>query len=441
MMEPPDRVGLSKGATRTMDYFFFFSYAHADDNEYMRKFYQDLDGEVRQLTGAPATKIGFLDRQAIEHGSTWDAELEKGLRCCKVFVPMYSLSYFRAPYCGKEFAVFRDRLHSHLKNTGAAVSDSLILPVLWSPESNVLPQLPDLINKIQYTHGGYPEAYAAEGVSQMLRLGVAPTSKFHNEYWEFVRKLANAIDRASKNLTLPALTTALPSLDSYPSLFPQTQPVAVTPGGAGPRYVQFIFVAGNQPELRYLPRTDLRYYGAQGGADWQPYLDAYKGNAAALAIETLTTYSRDLNYEEVATTPDLLEQVRRSTSEGKIVVVLVDTWTLRIPKYSELVSQLDNYSSVNCITVIVWNDDDEESKMSKGLLEAAVQGALGTKVLHRPPNFLWSSIKSYDTFKAELIKALGQSQNHILETAKMKKNLKYTLIKITSDDLKTTPSF
>src|SRR5690349_12319408 len=83
----------------TMAYWFFFSYAHADYNEYLGTFYRDLEGEVRQLTGDPLAGIGFLDRKDIEHGATWDAALEQGLKNCRVFVPLYSPSYFRALYC------------------------------------------------------------------------------------------------------------------------------------------------------------------------------------------------------------------------------------------------------------------------------------------------------------------------------------------------------
>ena len=160
-----------------MPYWFFFSYAHADYNDYLGTFYQNLEAEVRQLTGDPLSGIGFLDRKDIEHGATWDAALEQGLKNCRVFVPLYSPSYFRAQYCGKELAVFRERLHDYLLRSGAAVADPLILPVLWNPEDNVLPVIPTTINKIQYKHGSYPEPYLTEGVSQMVKLGVAPNTK------------------------------------------------------------------------------------------------------------------------------------------------------------------------------------------------------------------------------------------------------------------------
>lgn len=423
-----------------MPYWFFFSYAHADYDDYLGMFYRDLEKEVRSLTGYPLSGIGFLDRKDIEHGATWDAALEAGLQNCKVFVPLYSPSYFRAEYCGKEFAVFRERLHNHLRQSGAPVADPLILPVLWNPENNVLPKIPTVINKIQYNHGSYPAEYLSEGVLQMVRLGVSSTSKYYNEYLDFVRKFANTIYTTANNLTLPPQPAALTSLEKVTSLFSTTNPVATAAANqTGPRYVQFIFVAGKQPELQ-AARQDLRFYGQQGGSDWQPYLDTYKGNAAALAIEAMEAISKELYYEEITLTAGIEQQVKLAASQEKIVVVMVDTWTLRLQKYNQLIAPLDQFSSVNCITLIVWNEQDQEATIFKGALEAAVKGAFNTKAVQNPSNFLNTSIKSYETFKTELVKALGLAQAQIIETARIKKDLEFALVKTTDNEFASKPS-
>src|SRR5918995_6654926 len=109
-----------------MDFWFFFSYAHTDDTEFLRKFYTDLNREVRQLVGVKNEEVSFFDRNSISHGSSWDSALETGLKTCRVFVPLYSSSYFDSPYCGKEFAAFRERLHAHLTSQGSPIADPLI---------------------------------------------------------------------------------------------------------------------------------------------------------------------------------------------------------------------------------------------------------------------------------------------------------------------------
>jgi FxsC-like protein len=419
-----------------MDYWFFFSYAHADDGEFLRKFYKDLDEEVRQLTGAPKAQISFLDREAISHGATWDAALEKGLKTCRVFVPLYSSAYFNSPYCGKEFAVFRERLHAHLNQQGAPIADTLILPLLWNPEQNVLKELPASINKIQYTHGSYPLEYTTVGVSQLVRLGVTPNSKYYNEYWDFIRKFATNLQSTEAQVQMVA-AASVTALDKVTSAFSTLIPPAPSEQ-VGPRYVQFIFIAGKQPELQAAQRKSLQFYGQKGGSDWQPYLNAYPGDAAALAADVIAELPNGSQYEEVTTGPDIQKQIQLAAKQDKIVVVMVDTWTLRLEKYCELIAPLDNYSSVNCITLIAWNEADQEASVFKGPLEAAVNGAFTTKVVQKPANFLSNTIKSYATFKEELIKALTQAQSQIVETAEIKKNMQFALVN-TSDEVVTNP--
>ena len=93
--------------------FLYFSYAHADDGPFLRKFYEDLEEEIRALTGLPRAQIGFLDRNDIALGAVWDAVIDEQLRTCRVFVPLYSASYVQSAHCGKELAVFRERLHNY----------------------------------------------------------------------------------------------------------------------------------------------------------------------------------------------------------------------------------------------------------------------------------------------------------------------------------------
>ena len=411
-----------------MDYWFFFSYAHADDGEYLKRFYTHLREEVRQLRGGAKQEVSFLDRDAISHGSAWEATLETGLKTCRVFVPLYSVSYFKAPYCGKEFAAFRSRLHTYLKEQGKPVADTLILPVLWSPEANVLPNLPASISGIQYTdddiQDGYPSEYKAEGVSQLVRRGSAPNGTLSDQYWRFIRRLAVNITNAAEQLKLPGATT-LPALGKVESEFPDSSKTSPDPTAAGPRYVQFIFVAGKQPEMQQAERTELKFYGAQGGADWLPYLETFKGNAVDLAADVIRALPDGTFSEEVVTSADIRKQVELAASQDKIVVVMVDTWTLQLEEYHKLIAPLDTYNAVNCITLIAWNDEDVEAKIHKSKLETAVSLALTTKVIQQPPNFLSSTIKSYDTFKDELIKALVQAQSEMITNATIKKNMQY----------------
>jgi FxsC-like protein len=416
------------------DFWFFFSYAHADQNSYLDLFYKDLASEVRTLTGAAEPESGFLDRKDIEHGAVWDAALESGLQNSKIFVPIYSGSYFQKLYCGKEFGVFQDRL-AKANLTG----DPLILPVLWTPEANVLPEIPKLIDKIQYKHGNYPPEYLTEGVLAMNRLGT-PSGKFFNQYWGFVREFAKTIVATARAHPLPKLTVPLVAIDKVKGPFPGPSKPASSDEG-GPRYVQFIFGAGNRAELKAAQRGTLKFYGSSG-SDWQPYLDQYQGTAESLAREVIEAVGGNSRYEEVALTSTLYQQVEQAASQDKIVVVLVDTWTLLIEKYYDMIAPLDHQAALNCLIVVVWNDQDQEASVTnKANLEKRVSLSFDTKLKLSHPSFFPNTIKSYDSFKSELARAVVQAQAEVVTTAQKKKDLMFTLVKPTNDSAGAKPFF
>ena len=210
--------------------FLYFSYARADDGPYLRKFYEDLEPEIRGLTGLPRAQIAFLDRNDIALGAVWDAVIDEQLRTCRVFVPLYSASYVQSAHCGKELAVFRERLHHYQQQQALPIDDTLILPVLWSP-GEFLKTIGQF--GLSYTDDDYPEEYAREGMLQLVKLGATPNGKYYIEYFEFIRKFAVKIVDSARRVVLPPLETPLASLDKVESVFLTTTPPSPSSSPAG----------------------------------------------------------------------------------------------------------------------------------------------------------------------------------------------------------------
>jgi hypothetical protein len=76
----------------------------------------------------------------------------------------------------------------------------------------------------------------------------------------------------------------------------------------------------------------------------------------------------------------------------------------------------------------------------KGVLETAVKGIFQTKSAYKPPNFLPNSVKSYETFKSELVKALVHAQTQIVETADIKRQMPAVFFQNGSDEFANKPS-
>ena len=109
-----------------MAYEFFLSYIRANNDPYLKKFFEELSQAIRDRRGLPQTaEVGFFDQRSIELGEQWDATIVEALQTSGVVVAVASPGYFKSEYCGKEWELFRRRL--------AAASAGKPLPPLIKP--------------------------------------------------------------------------------------------------------------------------------------------------------------------------------------------------------------------------------------------------------------------------------------------------------------------
>jgi FxsC-like protein len=402
------------------NYWFFLSYARADRDPYLKKFVKTLSDTIRMRTGDTNANIGFFDGDDIEVGSAWPAALEGGLQGSKIFLPLYTPTYFTKEYCGKEWAIFRSRLEPTRQATNAL--PPVMIPVLWQPE-NVLPTpLPDAVSEVQYKHNDFGDVYAAEGLRQIMSL-----NKYRDRYKEFVVDLADKIIATAKTYgNIPPLPV-VPPIKTVPSAFspPPPAPVAIPPGIAppvvaaqpsapapatgGPRYVQFIFVAGKRSE--FIPPRD-QYYG-NDGPDWQPYLPDLQDEVAILAQDIASR--EKLRYEVVSFDADIEKKIRQADLDNKIIVVVLDTWTLQLQPYQNWLQQLDNIESKNCILLIPWNPKDADTVANRDTLEGILEGTFPNKTTPKDPNLFIDWVNSPDDLTTALREALFKAQSRIIE--------------------------
>jgi hypothetical protein len=81
---------------------FFFSYARADDDGYVQRFYADLVNEVGRQSGRRDDDVGFRDLSTIPVGSPWRQRLIEALSRTRTFVALCSPTYYGSEFCGKE---------------------------------------------------------------------------------------------------------------------------------------------------------------------------------------------------------------------------------------------------------------------------------------------------------------------------------------------------
>ena len=329
---------------------------------YQEKFFDDLVTEIGNLTAMSIDEIGFLDKD-IETGNSWSERLAQALRMSRVFIYLHAPLYFTRPWCGKEWHVFRSRVDAYVKDLGpGAARPPLMIPVLWTPPTG---ELPTVAADIQYKHRDFGEVYVKEGVFNLMRL-----SDNRDHYFRFLSKLAGCIIEAG-NHNLPSCGE-LPSFDQVPNAFATASPSPVRvlglanllPQTAGPRHAQFVYVVGRRDELQAFRRV-VDAYGEEGELDWKPYFP--HTDDAVFVLANQAALKLRLKYEAVPLGDDLVQRLREAQEQRKIVVLIVDAWSLKIDRYYRLVSDYDKASFRNCVVVVPWNEDDETREQTAEL--------------------------------------------------------------------------
>ena len=64
---------------------------------------------------------------------------------------------------------------------------------------------------------------------------------------------------------------------------------------------------------------------------------------------------------------------REATAKHKVVVVLVDPWTVRLQRYQRLMRALDEMAATTCVVIIPINETDGETAAQRANLEAVIE--------------------------------------------------------------------
>lgn len=401
-----------------MSYLFFLSYAREDNNTdgLVKKFYEDLSKDVAEKVGVSPGDVGFFDGEEIESGADWDQKLALALQQSSVFIAIYSPYYFQKKFCGKEWAVFRSRVEAYAKGLPKnAEFPALMFPVLWQKETYVSERIPAPLKKIQYKTDDYGRAYAEQGLRVMLR-----NKKFKQQYDDFIPVLADQIIEAAERHKLPALPN-LPSLDQVAEAFPReaarvelAQPQAT---GANPRYVKFIFLAGRKQELQPV-RASLDPYGEENGGEWKPWLPDPKDEVDRL-VQDVIHRENFVSEGPIPLDDDLGKRLDEAENTNKIVVIVVDLWTLQLANYRKLMQDVvDPKQLVNCVIVVPWNPQDAEAVNQRQKLEDLLQLTFVKRTANDSPDLL-TQIDSATKMKDRLAAMLQVIKSKIIKRAEV----------------------
>jgi FxsC-like protein len=410
-----------------MSYYFFFSYAH-DDNKpslgdgggLVKNFYDDLSDYVRRKARLSENEVSFFDEDEIPLGAEWSLELSEAIQTSKIFVGVYSPTYFRKPFCGQEWTVFNLRQQAYAKAHGGK-APQLMIPVLWEKEIYVSRDMPAALKKYQYDHGVFGNNYPRYGLRQIMSDANLRKSLYADFLDKFSDKLIEAVETHRE---MPRFETAK-RLEEVEPVFPLATTAAAATlntqrADANPRYVKFVFVVGRQKEMHEAQiRRRIEYY-RESGAEWTPYLPDVKQQIDLLVKRI--ALDRDFSPEDtIDLNDDLLHRIEEVKNKNQIVVIVVDSWSLKIPNYREWMKKFDGKSFLNCIVVIPWINDDE-TIAGRSELNNFVMATFPTRILNNSPNFL-DCVDSVDKLNDQLGRTLCETKQKIIRLANVEREI------------------
>lgn len=326
--------------------YLFLSYARASDDEYFKIFLKEFVPLLREQLGLGSDdEAVFRDADHIDLGEDWRQELNEAISTCKVFVPLYTPFFFTRDYCGREWGAFRSRL-----TPKGGKLPPLIRPLLWIPPRDPIPQV---AGEVQYGHGDFGGDYARRGLQYLIRL--EKRAEYRELLTSFVEKLVAAVAAHPLPPTDPPLRIA-----EIPSAFLPPPAEAAAAGGeapSGPGAVEFVIVAGRRDELKAV-RKRLEPYGGEP-LEWRPYLPEVR-RAIGLELQKIAVAEELLATCE-SLPADFIDRVRIALKRNRMVVVVVDVWSVRLAEYAAIMRTLDESSFLNCAILVAWNRSDEET--------------------------------------------------------------------------------
>jgi hypothetical protein len=242
------------------DPFIFYSYASETRRPALLGFFEDLRGALIDKIGwvEGDGPIAFSDRESLRLMEYWKSDIEAALQATTVLVCITAPSYFRKPFCGKEYFFFDQRRRVGLKP--GEPPRPVILPVIWMPVEGGLPREMDEISNLPRD---VADRYRKEGLKELK-------SSDPRMYDVCVNEFAKAIVHARKvHGKMPPLPNP-PGFDAIPNHFEKGDwRDAVNTSGwiRGPEVVNFVFATGTSAQR---PEPFGRY-GVHPG-DWRPYL-------------------------------------------------------------------------------------------------------------------------------------------------------------------------
>ena len=414
-----------------MSYEFFFSYSRANNDPYLRRLFKDLSDCVRASNGARKDEqVGFFDQKDIELGGQWDSVIIDALQSSKVLVAVGSPAYFKSEYCGREWALFRQR---SMSSAIGGRPPPLIKSIVWVPFD--IASLPTDVRAIQLQRGNAQDEANEMGMARLAR-------RKRVGYDNFVHALAEEIIVAGRTHPVAKLASvpALSQVQSAFNLLPSPNDFAPMTDGAtlarsrstentatdlnfdGPKHVHFVFVAAS-PSTFGAARNPEAYF-ARGAGHWKPFFPTDKRPIQPLLQQVASHDDLLFTSDEVPFGPELLKKIDDARARRQAVLIVVDPWSLhwdtqqQQSAYQPLLRELDKRLDYHGGVIVPWNEQDPVWKSQRDAIIATVRNTFDRHA-NFLPLFYREGIMTADELKNTVADTLRRLKEEISKRAEV----------------------
>jgi hypothetical protein len=191
---------------------FFLSYARTAGevpDTFVRQLFADLEQHLRQLLNSlPGQSLGFMD-MTMRGGELWERRVLRAAGTSQVFIALLSNRFLNgSSWCATEWDVFARR-EIKPRATAYSVDETAILPVLWAPITEPIPDLVEAVQRFtpqRLPNPGYAESFEAWGI---YGLQTQDPEAYRSIVWSLALRIQSMFAAQYVEPSVPANTEGL----------------------------------------------------------------------------------------------------------------------------------------------------------------------------------------------------------------------------------------
>jgi hypothetical protein len=139
-------------------------------------------------------------------------------------------------------------------------------------------------------------------------------------------------------------------------------------------------------------------------------------------VASATASERGFYPQELPLDDRLLEELEKAEEANTLVIVLVDSWSLMLPAYRQLMLRYDSCGHLNCAAIVVY-DDRADTIQHQGDLEVEITRIFDDNMETRYPRLFRFPVEAPESLRQQLVDVLDTLHLNVINKGKRRRPL------------------